>query len=155
MPACSDRLSDAEVLAVIPCFLSKRPDEVTGPRISASCNQAHLWYDKRLSILAGIPMALGKLFKSLLGGAIGDGQPEPTEPVDYKGFGIEAAPINEDGKYRTAGFISGEVNGEAKRVQFIRADQNSDLQAAIDHSLAKARQIIDEQGAGLLEKTHL
>ena len=55
----------------------------------------------------------------------------------------------------TAGFISGEVNGEAKRVQFIRADQNSDLQAAIDHSLAKASQIIDEQGAGLLEKTHL
>jgi hypothetical protein len=51
-------------------------------------------------------MALGKLFKSLLGGALGDGQPEPTEPVDYKGFGIEAAPINEDGKYRTAGFIS-------------------------------------------------
>ena len=100
-------------------------------------------------------MALGKLFKSLLGGALGDGQPEPTEPVDYKGFGIEAAPINEDGKYRTAGFISGEVNGEAKRVQFIRADQNSDLQAAIDHSLAKARQIIDEQGGGLLEKTHL
>ena len=100
-------------------------------------------------------MALGKLFKSLLGGALGDGQPEPTEPVDYKGFAIEAAPINEDGKYRSSGFISGEVNGEVKRVQFIRADQNSDLQAAIDHSLAKARQIIDEQGAGLLEKTHL
>ena len=83
-------------------------------------------------------MALGKLFKSLLGGALGDGQPEPTEPVDYKGFGIEAAPINEDGKYRTAGFISGEVNGEAKRVQFIRADQNSDLQAAIDDPVVVA-----------------
>ncbi len=155
MPPFSDRLSDAEILAVIACFQANCPVRFTRPGSSASCNEADLWYDKRLSILAGMAMALGKLFKSLLGGAIGDGQPEPTEPVDYKGFSIEAAPINEDGKYRTAGFISGEVNGEAKRVRFIRADQNSDLQAAIDHSLAKARQIIDEQGAGLLEKTHL
>lgn len=100
-------------------------------------------------------MALGKFFKWLLGGAVGTDQPQPTTPIDYKGFAIEAAPINEDGKYRTAGFISGEVDGEARRVQFIRADQNSDLQAAIDHSIVKARQIIDEQGSGLLEKTHL
>ncbi|MDH3390101.1 MAG: HlyU family transcriptional regulator, partial [Gammaproteobacteria bacterium] len=70
-------------------------------------------------------------------------------------FAIEAAPINEDGKYRTAGYISGEAGGEIKRLQFIRADQNADLQAAIDHSVAKARQIIDEQGAGLLTRDHL
>jgi hypothetical protein len=100
-------------------------------------------------------MALGKLFKSLLGGASGTRQPPPSEPIDYKGFAIEAAPINEDGKYRTAGFISGEIDGETRRVQFIRADQNAVLQAAIDHSVAKARQIIDEQGAGLLTKDHL
>ena len=99
-------------------------------------------------------MALGKLFKWLIGGA-GTAQPEPAEAVDYKGFSIEAAPINEDGKYRTAGFISGELDGEIRRVQFIRADQNADLQAAIDHSLVKARQIIDEQGKNLLSKTHL
>ena len=97
-------------------------------------------------------MALGNLFKSLLGGA---GQPQAEEPVDYKGFVIEAAPLNEEGKFRTAGFISGEVDGEVKRVQFIRADQNADRQAAVDHSLAKARQIIDEQGAALLSRPHL
>jgi len=100
-------------------------------------------------------MALGKFFKSLLGGAVGSDQAQATAPVDYKGFAIEAAPINEDGKYRSAGFISGEVDGETRRIQFIRADQNSDLQAAIDHSIAKAQQIIDEQGSNLLEKTHL
>lgn len=100
-------------------------------------------------------MALGKLFKSLLGGAAGAGQPEPTPAIDYKGFAIEAAPINEDGKYRSAGFISGEIDGETRRIQFIRADQNADLQAAIDHSILKARQIIDEQGNQLLTKTHL
>jgi hypothetical protein len=100
-------------------------------------------------------MALGNFIKSVFSGATGSGQPEPSEPIDYKGFSIEAAPINEDGKYRSAGFISGEVNGEIKRIQFIRADQNVELQAAIDHSIVKAQQIIDEQGASLLNKTHL
>ena len=105
--------------------------------------------------ITGTSMALGKFFKSLLGGVDGDNQPQPTTPVDYKGLAIEAAPINEDGKYRTAGFISGDIDGETRRVHFIRADQNGDLQAAIDHSIAKAQQIIDEQGDRLLEKTHL
>ena len=100
-------------------------------------------------------MSLGSFLKSLLIGSSGAGQVKPSEPVDYKGFSIEAAPINEDGKYRTAGFISGEVNGEVKRIQFIRADQNADLQMAIDHSISKAQQIIDEQGTSLLDKTHL
>ena len=99
-------------------------------------------------------MAFGKFFKSLLGD-LGGGQPEPAEPIAYKGFSIEAAPINEDGKYRTAGFISGEIDGETRRIRFIRADQNADLGAAVDHSLTKARQIIDEQGKALLEKAQL
>ena len=100
-------------------------------------------------------MALGSFLKSLLVGSAGSGEAEPSEPIAYKGFAIEAAPINEDGKYRTAGYISGDVNGETKRIQFIRADQNTDLQAAVDHSISKARQIIDEQGKSLLDKTHL
>ncbi len=100
-------------------------------------------------------MVLGKIFKSLLGSAAAPAQPEPTEPIDYKGFSIEAAPINEDGKYRTAGYISGEANGEIRRIQFIRADQNGDLQAAIEHTVTKARQIIDEQGASLLDRANL
>ena len=100
-------------------------------------------------------MAIGSFLKSLLIGSSDTGQVKPAEPVDYKGFAIEAAPINEDGKYRTAGFISGEVNGEVKRIQFIRADQNADLQMAIDHSISKAQQIIDEQGTALLDKTNL
>lgn len=99
-------------------------------------------------------MAFGKLFKSLLGnpGAAAEGA---SDPVEYKEFSIEAAPLDEDGKYRTAGYISGEIDGEIRRVRFIRADQSSDRQAAIEHSLSKARQIIDEQGKSLLEKSHL
>lgn len=99
-------------------------------------------------------MALGNWFKSMLGG---DGAPREqiSDPVDYKGFTIEAAPIDEDGKYRTAGYISGELDGEVRRIQFIRADQNADIQAAMDHAMVKARQIIDEQGKALLKKSHL
>jgi hypothetical protein len=100
-------------------------------------------------------MALGKFFKSLLGGSAGDGQAKPSKPIDYHGFSIEAAPINEDGKYRTAGFISGEIDGETRRIRFIRADQNADLETAVNHSITKAQQIIDEQGKSLLNKTHL
>ena len=59
-------------------------------------------------------MALGNLFKSLLGS--GSSQPQPSEPIDYKGFTIETAPLFEDGKYRTAGFISGEIDGEVLAV---------------------------------------
>ena len=99
-------------------------------------------------------MGLGKIFKSLLFGA-GGGQPEPSEPVTYKGFSIEPAPIHEDGKYRTAGFISGEIDGETRRVRFIRADQSADPGAAASHAISKAQQIIDEQGQGLLRKNQL
>lgn len=96
-------------------------------------------------------MAIGNFFKFILGGKT----QAVSDPVDYKGFTIEAAPIDEDGKYRTAGYISGELDGEMKRVQFIRADQNASEQLAIDHSITKAQQIIDEQGEKLLQKSLL
>ena len=100
-------------------------------------------------------MVLGKFFKSIFAGSSSTSREDVSEPIAYKEFTIEASPINEDGKYRTAGYISGELDGEIKRIQFIRADQSSDKQAAIDHSISKARQIIDEQGMGLLKKSQL
>jgi hypothetical protein len=99
-------------------------------------------------------MALGNFLKSIFSDGSAS-QPAPSEPVEYKGFSIEAAPINEDGKFRTAGYISGEVDGETRRIQFIRADQNAALEQAIDHSISKGRQIIDEQGSKLLDKSNL
>ena len=102
-------------------------------------------------------MALGDFFKSVFGG-----ESKPSEPAEvlcdafnYEGFTIEPAPINEGGKFRTAGYISGEYEGEVKRIRFIRADENSAKQLAIDHATAKAKQIIDEQGKKLLERSHL
>ena len=98
-------------------------------------------------------MVFGKLFRSLTGGHQDSGP--VADPVEYRGYTIEAEPINEGGQFRTAGFISRQQDGEIKRVQFIRADQHSDVQSAIDHSLSKGRQIIDEQGESLLDKSRL
>jgi hypothetical protein len=80
-------------------------------------------------------MAIGKILKSLFGG-----ESKPSEPkelqcdaFDYNGFKIEPAPI----------------------VEFIRADQNGDQQVSIDHSISKAKQIVDELGQKLLSRQHL
>lgn len=100
-------------------------------------------------------MAIGNLFKSLFGGSSRGSGKSAAESIDYKGFTIEAAPIAEGSYFRTAGYIIGEVNGESKRIQFIRADQHSSEQAAIDHAIGKGQQIIDEQGAKLLERSIL
>lgn len=100
-------------------------------------------------------MALGKLFKSLIGGSSRGSDKAEAESFSYKGFVIEAAPIEEGSNYRTAGYISGELDGDNKRIQFIRADQHGNQQAAIDHAFAKGQQIIDEQGKNLLKKTLL
>lgn len=85
----------------------------------------------------------------------GDAKAEAPETIAYKGFTVEAVPIEEPGGYRTSGFIIGEHEGEEKRVQFIRADQHNDKQQAIGHAFSKARQIIDEQGPGLLTRKYL
>ncbi len=96
-------------------------------------------------------MALATFFKSLFGGAGSTAAP-PAEPIEYKGFKIVAEPINEDGQFRTAGIISREHEGVVHDTQFIRADNNSSHEAAIEHTIRKARQIIDEQGDSLLHR---
>ena len=100
-------------------------------------------------------MALGKLLGKLFGG--GDGgngraSAPAGDPVEYNGFTIVPAPIAEGGQYRTAGSIERDHAGQRQSVPFIRADNNSDRQAAIDHSIRKAQQIIDEQGATLFNR---
>ena len=107
-------------------------------------------------------MALGKLIKSIFGGGSGGDDAtggKTSQDVeaneDYQGFTIEAAPIKEGGQFRTAGFISKEVDGAIKRVPFIRADNSTDKSQAVSHSLSKARQIIDEQGERLLDREML
>jgi hypothetical protein len=86
-------------------------------------------------------------WKSLFGGSSESaGEGTPSEPVDYNGFTIRAAPYKAEGQYQTAGVITKEVGGTLKEHKFIRADRHASYEDAVAFSLGKARQIVDQQG---------
>ncbi|SFD45376.1 HlyU family transcriptional regulator [Roseivivax sediminis] len=90
-------------------------------------------------------------FSKLFGGGNDGGKPAPAETVEYNGFYITPEPMPDDGQFRIAALIEGDVDGERKSHQLIRADVMSDYDAAVEASLAKARQAIDQQGKALFE----
>lgn len=100
-------------------------------------------------------MGIGSMFKNLFGGKT-DAAREPVKTVaateEYKGFLIEATPMEEAGQFRTAGTISREIDGVRKSARFIRADNSTDPEHSATHALAKGRQLIDEQGERLLDR---
>ena len=69
-----------------------------------------------------------------------------SDPVEYKGFTIRAAPYKNNGAYQTAGIIEREQDGVRKEHRFIRADAYASYDDAVTFTLNKARQIIDLQG---------
>ena len=86
-------------------------------------------------------------WKSLFGGGSAtESEGKPGAPVEYNGFTIRAAPYKAEGQYQTAGIITKEVGGVAKEHKFIRADRHASYDDAVEFSLAKARQIVDQQG---------
>lgn len=95
------------------------------------------------------------MFKKLLQSLKGSDNPKASpaavaaDPVVYKDITITPTPLSEGGLYKTAGTISQIINGEEKKTEFIRADNHSTIDAAIEHSTNKAKQIIDERGASL------
>ncbi|QFS83848.1 Transcriptional activator HlyU [Roseivivax sp. THAF40] len=88
--------------------------------------------------------------KRLFGGGNGGAaRGSAVEPVEHGGFRIIVDPIPEDGQYRVAATIEGEVDGETKTHRMIRADVIRDHDEAVAASLRKAKQMIDEQDARL------
>lgn len=88
---------------------------------------------------------LKRLF-GLGGPAASEKAPPGGEPIEHKGFTIRATPFKSDGQYQTCATITKEVNGETREHRLVRADRFASLDDAIDVSLRKARQMIDEQG---------
>ena len=88
------------------------------------------------------------LWKKLFGGGgDGGGKHEPaSEPVEHDGFLIRATPFTEGGQYQTCGIITKEIGGEVKEHKFIRADRFASRDDAVEVTLRKARQLIDQQG---------
>lgn len=72
--------------------------------------------------------------------------PAPVKGLEYKGFRIIPTPISEGGTYRVSARIEGEVEGVIRQHSLIRADTTTSLDEAAAISVAKARQMIDEQG---------
>jgi hypothetical protein len=70
-----------------------------------------------------------------------------SDPVEYKGYVICAAPYkNDGGQYQTAGSIARDIGGVRKEHRFIRADAYASYDDAVNFTLNKARQIVDLQG---------
>jgi len=84
-------------------------------------------------------------WKSLFGGGAAKTE-KAAEPVEYNGFTIRPAPYQAEGQYQTAGTIEKEVGGLLKEHKFIRADRHASYDDAVEFSVSKARQIIDQQG---------
>ena len=86
------------------------------------------------------------IFKALWSRLGGGGVAAEEEAIDYEGYRIRPAPYRRMGQHQTCGVIEKEVAGEIKEHRFIRAEMHPTREAAIAFSIAKARQIIDEQG---------
>ena len=95
-------------------------------------------------------------FKKLFGGgeAANDGAPKVMGEETYQGYTIRALEMRAGGEFQLCGEIAKEVDGEQKVQGFIRADKLSGEEQAASVTLAKGRQIIDEQGEGLFGRQY-
>ncbi|MDX8441679.1 HlyU family transcriptional regulator [Mesorhizobium australafricanum] len=88
--------------------------------------------------------------KKLFGGGSSEateaGTAKPAKQVEHKGFLISATPYKAEGQYQTCGVVSKEVDGVMKEHRFIRADRFAGLDDAVDISIKKGIQLVDEQG---------
>ncbi len=99
-------------------------------------------------------MALMDTLKSLFGNkadTTDSGQSRPEDIVEYKNCLISPTPIKEGNQYRTAGTISSQSQEESRQTQFIRADNHSSRDQAVEHCVTKGKQIIDERGSSLFD----
>ena len=75
--------------------------------------------------------------------------PKPAPAEEHKGFRITPKPLAEGGGYRVSARIEKEVAGELRVHDLVRADTSTSPDEARTLSLAKAKQMIDEQGERL------
>jgi hypothetical protein len=86
-------------------------------------------------------------FLKRLFGKSPESQPaEPAKSIEHKGFVVRAAPFESGGRFQTAGVIEKVVDGVRKEHQFIRADSHGSMEQAVEFSLTKGCQIIDQVG---------
>lgn len=87
--------------------------------------------------------------KSLFGGGNKESSSKAAAPLaqeDYKGFIIKAVSMTAGAEHQLAGSIEKEIGGTLKTYSFVRADKFASRDEAASISLAKGRQLVDEQG---------
>lgn len=88
-------------------------------------------------------MSLLSSIKSIFsGGETAPSEPEALPAVEYNGFTIIPAPVQEAAGFRVNGIIS---KGELSHA-FIRADTLPSAEMCADEMIRKAKQMIDQQG---------
>ncbi|WP_298851950.1 HlyU family transcriptional regulator [uncultured Ruegeria sp.] len=83
---------------------------------------------------------------SLFAKLFGSSEKSEPEPVSYKGFDVFPDPVAEGGKYRLSARIEKTIDGDRKTHVVIRADVFESRDQAESFSIAKAKQVVDEQG---------
>lgn len=74
-----------------------------------------------------------------------------AQAVEYKGYRIRPAPYQSGSQYQTAGTIEKEFPTGLKEHRFVRAEAHPSKDDAVEFSVLKARQIIDQQGDRMFE----
>lgn len=86
------------------------------------------------------------IFKKLLGGTPSESTAKTEPATGYQGFEIVPCPRQEDGGWTTEATITKTVDGEVRSHHFIRADKTGSRDGAIELTLNKCRQTIDQMG---------
>ncbi len=87
--------------------------------------------------------------KNLLAGKAADKEAEPAPATEYQGFTIVPAPKEGTGGWSTEALISKSIEGETKTHHFIRADKTGSRDGAVELTLNKCRQTIDQLNDGI------
>src|SRR5215217_5327608 len=92
---------------------------------------------------------LGSLLAKFSAGG-SSGEPKvpatPAKSVEHKGFAVSATPFEHEGRYQTSGTIEKEIDGVRRQHRFIRADSHPSADQAVEFSIQKGCQIVDQMG---------
>ena len=84
-------------------------------------------------------------------GAGAETEAAAVDPIEYKGYRILPKPYQSGSQYQTSGTIEKDFPTGVKEHRFVRAESHPSREDAVEFSVLKARQIIDQQGDRMFE----